>query len=131
MKMCNYLVIIGLSFFVLQSPAATHNPQQFLDGIRGSTDEGEQIVQHFCASCHAVKPIIELGAPKINQINDWNRRANQGLVQLLQHVTEGYGAMPARGGCFECSDLQLRLAVLALLPKLIQKKLLINNEVHK
>jgi len=36
---------------------------------------------------------------------------------LLEHTSEGFGAMPARGGCFECTDEQLELAILAMLPK--------------
>lgn len=123
------VVLFNLLFF--QTYAATHNPQQFLDEIRGSKDEGEQIIQQFCASCHATKPMIELGAPKINQMNDWIPRVPQGLHSLIKHVEEGFGAMPARGGCFECSDLQLRLAVLALLPKSLQKELLEQEKVHK
>jgi len=33
---------------------------------------------------------------------------------MLQRTDEGIGFMPARGGCFECTDQQLLLAVLAL-----------------
>jgi cytochrome c5 len=109
----NMLVTINLF-------AATHHPQQFLESIRGLKNEGEQIVQHFCANCHAVKPLIELGAPKINQESDWGPRIKQGLDRLLEHTSEGFGAMPARGGCFECTDEQLRLAILSMLPKSMQ-----------
>jgi cytochrome c5 len=106
---------------VLSVSAASHQPGEFLDKIRGTKDEGEQIVQHFCSSCHAKKPLIELGAPKIHQMSDWKPRLAQGLDNLLRHTEEGYGAMPARGGCFECSDEQLKLAVQALLPQSLQK----------
>jgi cytochrome c5 len=96
--------------------AASHHPQQFLESIRNTEEEGTQIVTHFCANCHAIKPLIELGAPKMHQDCDWHLRIKQGLDGLLKHTAEGYGAMPARGGCFECSDLQLKLAILAMLP---------------
>lgn len=114
---------ISLVVIVFSSHATTHNPQQFLNNIRGSKNEGQQIVQEFCASCHNVKPLIEIGAPKIGVFNDWLPRIKHGFPLLIKHVEEGYGSMPARGGCFECSDLQLRLAVLSLLPKELKKAL--------
>lgn len=101
----------------LSSLAASHNPQQLLDAMRGAPDEGEQIVQAFCANCHAPKAVIELGAPKQGQIEAWQPRIKQGLDVLFKHTEEGIGAMPPRGGCFECSDEQLRLAIAALLPE--------------
>lgn len=109
--------------------AETHRPEDFLKQIRGTKDEGAQIVQHFCANCHAINPLIELGAPKINQKNDWEPRLKQGFKQVLAHTMEGIGAMPARGGCFECSDEQLTLAVLAMLPVSLQEQL--NKELKE
>ncbi len=97
--------------------AATHHPQDFLQSIQNSPHEGEKIVQHFCANCHAEKPLIQLGAPRIGCTEDWKLRVKQGLDMLLKHTTEGVNAMPARGGCFECTDEQLKLAIEAMLPK--------------
>lgn len=97
--------------------AASHHPQDFLEHIAGDPDEGQQIVQHYCANCHAQKPIIPLGAPRIGQVNDWKLRVKQGMDVLFKHTDEGFNAMPPRGGCFECSDKQLKLAIAAMLPK--------------
>lgn len=94
--------------------AATHHPQAFLDEIRGTKDEGQAIVQHFCASCHGVPPLIPLGAPRMGYPEDWKERLKQDPALLWQHTTEGFHAMPARGGCFECSDQQLQKAILVL-----------------
>jgi cytochrome c5 len=98
------------------SQAESHHPQEFLKSIKGTKDEGSQIVQHFCASCHAAKPMIQLGAPTIAQECEWKPRVKQGIQTLFKHTAEGLNAMPARGGCFECSDEQLMLAILAMLP---------------
>lgn len=120
-------IIMLLSYLGLPviTMAASHNPQQILDSIRGQADEGQQIVQLFCSNCHAEKALIELGAPKPGQSGEWKSRMKQGLETLFQHTAEGFGAMPARGGCFECTDEQLRLAIIAMLPdelvKLIKK----------
>src|SRR5262245_22267945 len=91
-----------LLFMVLQCHAASHHPQEFLANIKGSSDEGEQIVKHFCSSCHASKPLIALGAPRIGVIKDWQARFKNGVDSLILHTEEGYNAMPPRGGCFEC-----------------------------
>jgi cytochrome c5 len=103
--------------------AASHHPQDFLKQITGSKDEGEQIVEHYCSNCHAVKPLIQLGAPRIGVSADWSPRIKQGMNTLFKHTDEGINAMPARGGCFECSDKQLILAILALLPEKDKKVL--------
>ena len=110
------LVFALLANFPNYAASLTHHPQDFLVSIAGKPDEGQQIVNHFCASCHAMKPLINLGAPRIGQKSDWLLRVNQGLDVLFKHTTEGYNAMPPRGGCFECSDEQLKKAIQVLLP---------------
>lgn len=106
-----------LVLWAVTAYSATHRPQAFLNKIAGTESEGAAIVQHYCAACHAAKPLIPLGAPRIGQAADWTFRLKQDQQMLFQHVTEGYGAMPARGGCFECSDEQLKLAIAALIGK--------------
>lgn len=118
-------------FHLAYLQAESHHPQEFLQTIKGSKDEGRQIVNHFCISCHAVKPMIQLGAPKMNDNNDWGPRVKQGISVLLQHTEEGFNAMPARGGCFECTDEQLSLAILAMLPEPLKKEILNNHKDHK
>ena len=102
--------------------AATHHPQEFLKRIAGSPDEGTQIVEHYCANCHAIKPMIPIGAPRIGQSTDWEPRLKRGFDVIFKHTDEGLNAMPPRGGCFECSDEQLKLAILALLPEDAKKR---------
>lgn len=112
--------IFGLLFFALLltnlGMAASHHPQEFLDKIKGHQHEGQEIVQHFCINCHAKEPLIPIGAPRIGVLSDWSFRVKQNGRVLFQHTAEGINAMPARGGCFECSDEQLQLAILAILP---------------
>lgn len=96
--------------------ANSHHPQEFLNSIAGSKNEGQQIVQHYCAVCHARKPLIQLGAPRIGVESDWTTRLKQGMQKIFINTSEGFNAMPARGGCFECSDDQLMLAIIYMLP---------------
>lgn len=111
------LIAMFLWLFTSISLAASHHPQLFLKEIAGSKNEGEQIVQHYCAMCHAEKPLIPLGAPAIGNSSAWGLRIKQGIDALFKHTDEGLNAMPARGGCFECTDKQLMLAIMAMLPK--------------
>ena len=112
-------ILCGGCFYPLCLSAASHHPQEFLTQIQGKPDEGKEIVNHFCANCHAVKPLINLGAPRIGQKTDWQIRLKQGLEQLFTHTAEGYHAMPPRGGCFECSDEQLKKAIRAMLSNML------------
>nr|WP_035894408.1 c-type cytochrome [Legionella oakridgensis] len=110
--------------------AASHHPQDFLKEISGSKNEGEQIVHHFCSNCHDRKPLIALGAPRIGVETDWEPRVKQGLEVLFKHTDEGLNAMPARGGCFECSDQQLLKAILAMIPENEKEALLDTKKDH-
>lgn len=114
------LCLIGLSTVYADS----HRPSEFLNSIKGQKNEGELIYQHYCANCHAKKPIIPLGAPRIEEENDWKLRVQQDVALLFSHTDEGFNAMPPRGGCFECSDKQLVLSIITLVPKKDKKDIL-------
>jgi cytochrome c5 len=116
-----YLAIICV-FFTQLSWAKSHHPQEFLQSIQGSANEGEQIYTHFCVNCHAKKPIIPVGAPRIGEDNEWSDRLKKDISVVLKNTNEGINAMPPRGGCFECTDNQLILAILFMVPKLSIKK---------
>lgn len=119
----NLLFLLGFCSSSVFCASQSHHPEDFLRSIKGNKDEGKQIVQHFCSSCHAVKPMISLGAPRIGIDSDWLPRVEKGLDALFKNTENGFNAMPARGGCFECSDEQLILAIYHLLPKDIRKEL--------
>ena len=55
--------------------------------------------------------MLPLGAPIIGDEDAWKKRMSQGRATVLKHTQEGIGLMPARGGCFECSDEQLEMIV--------------------
>lgn len=119
--MCRVVLIIAISMVCQATWSASHKPQDFLKAVAGTKNEGSEIVQHYCAVCHAAIPEIPVGAPRIGEKADWNDRLALGLDVLFKHVDEGMGLMPARGGCFECSDEQLRLAIQAMLSRLPAK----------
>jgi cytochrome c5 len=97
-----------------------HYPTLFVNQLHGDPKAGEKIYKEYCASCHAPEPIIDVRAPAMNNPKDWQSRRQIGLDNLLTITVKGIGAMPARGGCFECSDDQLKATIaymLNMLPK--------------
>lgn len=95
--------------------SSTHRPAEFLSSIAGTKTEGQAVVKHYCGTCHAPNPLIPMGAPRMGYASDWAMRLKQGEQTLWKHTAEGYNAMPARGGCFECTDEQLKLAIAVLI----------------
>lgn len=89
----------------------THTPYTFVNQIKGDPDAGRKIFKEFCISCHAQEPIIDIPAPHIGDKKAWQLRRRMGMKTLLKITINGIGAMPARGGCFECSDDQLQKAI--------------------
>lgn len=88
-----------------------HYPTEFVKQLEGDPKAGEKVYKEYCAACHAAEPIIEMNAPRINDKNAWRVRKNMGVPALLKLTIDGAGTMPARGGCFECSDEQLEAAI--------------------
>ncbi len=99
-----------------------HYPIQFVTQLKNDPEADKKIFKEYCASCHAPRPIIDINAPKINDKTAWKIRHKRGIKSLLKTTIEGVGAMPARGGCFECSDAQLRAAVCYILRNTLVKK---------
>jgi cytochrome c5 len=93
------------------SYASTHKPTEGLAQAAASDNPGESIYQQYCALCHAPEPQIPLGAPRLGVADDWQQRDLSDSAELFKRMDEGMGAMPPRGGCFECSDELLQAAI--------------------
>lgn len=111
----------AISLPVRAASATIHNSNERIHAIEQDQARGKKIYQAFCASCHDPNPLIELGAPKRGAPKDWQARLKQPANDLFKHVEEGLNAMPARGGCFECSDDALKEATTYLI-KFAKKK---------
>lgn len=69
---------------------------------------GEQVVAAQCAKCHATG---EGGAPRIGDKAAWTPRLSHGLDAAIRSAIAGHGAMPARGGLADLTDLEVRSAI--------------------
>jgi len=85
-----------------------HSPAIFVKQLTGDPLAGKKIFQEFCRSCHADQPLIDVPAPRLHDKKAWQLKRKVGEDALLAITINGVGLMPARGGCFECSDEQLR-----------------------
>lgn len=73
---------------------------------------GKNIYTSICSTCHKTG-IAD--APKFGNKSDWAPRIKQGIATLLKVAISGKGSMPPRGTCLECSDTELKSAILHML----------------
>lgn len=98
-----------------ESSRVFHYPATFVRQIQRDPNAGEKIFEHYCAICHGKNPSVPVRAPIIGDKKAWVPYQKMKLSDLLKIVSVGNGAMPARGGCFECNDVLLKKAVIYLL----------------
>ncbi len=94
-----------------------------VQGTRGYIDErykpappydgpqrtGDVVYADYCATCH---DRTTQGAPLPDDDIEWARRLSKGQDVLVKHVMEGYKElMPEKGGCRNCSDQEVLLAI--------------------
>jgi cytochrome c5 len=77
-----------------------------------AADPGEAVYKKVCTACHATGAA---GAPLLGDKAAWEPRVGQGLDGLLAVAIAGKGAMPPRGSCPNCSDEDLRVAIVYML----------------
>jgi len=79
----------------------------------GPPRSGAQVYESYCKTCHARST---QGAPLPDDDIQWRIRLRQGVDVLVGHTINGYKElMPARGGCRNCSDAEVRAAVMYML----------------
>ena len=73
----------------------------------GAPRDGATIYNSVCGACHNTGAA---GAPKIDDKGAWAPRVAQGKDALIKSLTNGKGAMPAKGGA-DLSDVEIKNAV--------------------
>ena len=66
---------------------------------------GQDIYDTNCKVCHG---LAGSGAPLSGKASDWKERNGKGMDAMLTSVFDGYQAMPAMGGCFDCNEQEFR-----------------------
>jgi len=75
---------------------------------RKPTTNVPETYKSHCGLCHNTGLA---GAPKLGDKAAWEPRIKQGLDVLIKHAMSGYKAMPAKGGCADCSQQQIKSAI--------------------
>ncbi len=68
-------------------------------GVQAAQDP-EAVFNRSCGVCHNGQLPM---APKKGDAAAWEPRLKQGMDTLVQHVTNGFNAMPPRGMCMDCT----------------------------
>ncbi len=68
-------------------------------GVQAAQDP-EVVFNRACGVCHNGQLPM---APKKGDAAAWEPRLKQGMDTLVQHVTNGFNAMPPRGMCMDCT----------------------------
>ena len=66
---------------------------------------GQEVYDTNCAVCHAMPGS---GAPQTGVSADWQERTAKGMDTMLDNAMDGFQAMPAMGGCFDCGEDDFR-----------------------
>ncbi len=90
------------------------NPNQSLPSSKPYVHLGKAIFEEHCILCHGSGIA---GAPRFGDKPDWKSRVKKKLSLLLEHVENGYGAMPRKGTCLECSPEDLKTAIRYMVKK--------------
>jgi len=69
---------------------------------------GKIVYNQFCVACHASGAA---NAPILGDAEAWKPRIAKGNEVLYKNVINGYKVMPAKGGCMDCSDEELKASV--------------------
>lgn len=75
---------------------------------------GEEVYNNLCISCHAAGVA---GAPKMGDQTAWASKIAEGEDAMIKAAIAGKGAMPAKGGNPDLSDLEVARAVVFMANK--------------
>lgn len=65
-----------------------------------AAQDPEAVFNRSCGACHNGQLPM---APKKGDAAAWEPRMKQGMETLVQHVTNGFNAMPPKGLCMDCT----------------------------
>ena len=71
------------------------------------------IYRDYCAVCHSGG---WQGAPIAGDEAEWRARVSAGMDTMFKNAKNGLNAMPAMGTCMDCSDEELKSAIVEMLP---------------
>ncbi|MBP9722420.1 MAG: cytochrome c5 family protein [Gammaproteobacteria bacterium] len=74
-------------------------------------------LKRYKSSCYICHDTGASGAPKLGDKGAWGSRIAKGMDTLHEHAIKGFNAMPAKGGCLNCSDEEIVMTVEYMIQK--------------
>lgn len=68
-------------------------------------------LKRYKATCYLCHDTGASGAPKLGDKGAWSARIKTGKNTLYDKAIKGFNAMPAKGGCLNCSDQEIEMTV--------------------
>jgi len=77
-----------------------------------ASSTGSEVYQGSCATCHGggFKGWMT-GAPEVGDKAAWKPLIAKGVDAMTAFSINGVNKMPAKGGCYQCSDAQIKSAI--------------------
>lgn len=88
------------SFFVLLAACTPSQPDKQI-AHKPDFQRGMHIYLANCGECHDTG---RLGAPTLDDVEDWDERSWRWQALLKDHATKGFMSMPAKGGKNRLTD---------------------------
>jgi len=89
---------------------------------------GESVYARSCFACHTYGLN---GAASLDDTKVWDQAGKKGIEILYQNVLQGYtgmeGVMPRKGNCWNCSEHDIRNAIVYMYSHVIEAK---NGSTH-
>ena len=79
-----------------------------VEAVAAEPMSGQEVYDRFCFACHATG-VAE--APLFQDAEQWAPRLEKGMDELLRTSNTGLGAMPPKGTCMTCSDVEMVNAI--------------------
>ena len=79
--------------------------------------DGAQLYKQYCVTCHGSGALGAPGVGKEHRLYWSHEVEEEGFDTLVQEAINGINSMPPRGGCFDCSDDEIRSTVIYMLQK--------------
>ncbi len=94
-------VKVSLMYLALVMCSSAHAEQR----------SGEEVYKQACSSCHGWIGSMMSDAPRTGDEDAWQILQTKGVDELIKNTINGFGDMPAKGNCVDCSDAEIKAAV--------------------
>jgi cytochrome c5 len=94
------LLLLALASLAMSGCAPRAGPPADPMSLAPADPRLAQLYAGSCKTCHAT---AVSGAPMVQDARAWAPRWKQGEAVLLDHVIQGYQAMPPLGQCASCT----------------------------